>query len=196
MNVLHRIRGIILSPGREWRVIERESGEPSYVFGRYVAVLALIPAIFGFIGKSVIGVTVSAGSFRVPVLPGLVDAVLSYMFAFVIVYVTALIIDLLARYFDADRYFPNALKLAAYSFTPVWLSGFFLVLPGLQFLTLFGLYSLILLWLGLPVLLRAPRASALLYAIAVGVLSIAFIFALAYLQAMIVAIPAGVTAEP
>ncbi len=189
MNLLHRVRGILLSPGREWRVIERESGEPTYLFGRYVAILALIPAVFGFIGKSVIGVTTSAGSFRVPAIAGLIEAVLSYAFTFVIVYVTALIIDLLAKSFDADRYFPNALKLAAYSFTPVWLSGVFLLLPGLQFLTLFGLYGVILLWIGLSILLRAPRGRSLLYAIVVAVLSFGFIVALASLQSLIVALP-------
>jgi hypothetical protein len=179
----------LLSPGREWRVIERESGEPSYLFGRYVAILAVIPAVFGFIGRSLIGVQTSVGTFRVPVLTGLIDAVLSYFFSLVIVYVTALIIDLLARYFDADRYFPNALKLSAYSFTPVWLSGFFLILPGLQFLTLFGLYGLFLLWVGLSILLRAPRGRSLLYAVAVGILAILFTFALAYLQSVIVSFP-------
>lgn len=189
MNVLQRVRGLLLSPGREWRAIERESGEPAFVFGRYVAILALIPAIFGFIGKSVIGVEVSAGSFRAPLLPGLIDAVLSYSFSFVIVYVTALIIEMLARYFAADRYFPNALKLAAYSFTPVWLAGFFLILPGLRFLTLFGLYGLVILWIGLPVLLRAPGERAPIYAVTVGLLAIVFIIALGFLQGMIVSLP-------
>lgn len=192
MNLLQRIRGILLSPAREWREIEREPGEPAYLFVRYVALLALIPAIAGFVGQSVIGVQVSAGSFRVPVLAGLVDAALGYMFSFVIVYVTALIIDFLARYFDADRYFPNALKLATYSFTPVWLSGIFLVLPGLRFLTLLGFYGVIVLWIGLSILLRAPRGTTLIYALAVAILTIAFIFALAYLQALIVVLPQAV----
>jgi hypothetical protein len=186
MNILQRVRGILLAPAREWRMIERESGEPAFLFGRYVAILALIPAIFGFIGKSIIGVEVSAGSFRVPVPAGLVDAVLSYLFSFVVVYVTALIIDVLARYFEADRYFPNALKLAAYSFTPVWLSGFFLILPGLRFLTLLGLYGLFVLWVGLSILLRSSRQNALLHALAAGIFVFSFTFALAYLQQLIV----------
>jgi hypothetical protein len=189
MNLLQRVRGILLSPGREWRAIERESGEPAFLFGRYVAILALIPAIFGFIGKSIIGVEVSAGSFRVPILAGLIDAVLSYFFSLVIVYVTALIIDSLARNFEADRYFPNALKLATYSFTPVWLSGFFMVLPGLRFLMLFGFYAVFILWIGLPILLRAPSNRAPLFAVTVSALSIAVTFALAYLQMLIVALP-------
>jgi hypothetical protein len=186
MNVIQRIRGLLLSPSREWRAIERESGEPAFLFGRYVAILAIIPAVFGFIGNSVIGVEVSAGSFRVPVLAGLVDATLSYLFSFVIVYVTALIIDALARYFEADRYFPNALKLAAYSFTPVWLCGLFLVLPGLRFLTLFGLYGIVILWIGISILLRSSRLHAGLHALAAGIFVVAFVFALAYFQRLIV----------
>ncbi len=187
MNVITRVRGILLSPRREWRNIERESGEPGHLFLRYVAILALVPALFGFIGKSVIGVEVSAGTFRVPLAAGLIDAVLTYFFTFVIVYVTALVIELLAPVFQADRYFPNALKLAVYSFTPIWLSGVFLVLPGLRVLAMLGLYGIYLLWTGLPILLRAPRQTTSIYTalIAAGALMITIL--LAAIQGMIVA---------
>ncbi len=186
MNIPARIRGLLFAPAREWRTIERESGEPSYLFGRYVAVLALIPAVAGFVGRSVIGIQVSAGTFRVPLVAGAIDATLSYCFTFVIVYLTALAIFLLARTFQADRYFPNALKLAAYSFTPVWLSGIFLLLPGLQFLTIFGLYGIFILWVGMPVLLRASLERAVIFALVVAVTAIAVTLALALLQQMIV----------
>ncbi|HVX98757.1 MAG TPA: Yip1 family protein [Pseudorhodoplanes sp.] len=186
MNPFERAKNIVLLPAREWRLIERESGEPGFVFGRYVAPLALIPAIFGFIGQSVIGISVSAGTFRVPLLPGAVNAILSYLFSFVIVYLTALVIFALAPLFDGDRYFPNALKLAAYSFTPVWLVGVFLILPGLQFMAVFGLYGIFLLWVGMPVLLRAPLDKAVLFAGAVAVAAILITLILAALQQLII----------
>jgi hypothetical protein len=186
MNPFERAKNIVLVPAREWRLIERESGEPAFIFGRYVAILALIPAVAGFIGQSVIGVSVSAGSFRVPLLPGAVNAVLSYLFSFVIVYLSALAIHALAPLFQADRYFPNALKLSAYSFTPVWLVGLFLILPGLQFMAVFGLYGMFILWVGMPVLLRAPLEKAVVFAIVVAFAAIAVTILLAALQQLII----------
>ena len=40
---------------------------------------------------------------------------------------------------------------------PVWLAGIFLVLPGLRFLVLTGLYGVYVLWIGLPRLVKAPE---------------------------------------
>jgi hypothetical protein len=185
MDLFARVKGILLSPEREWRMIERESGEPAHLFVRYVAPLALIPAVCGFIGMSVIGVTVSAGIFRVPAVSGLVYAAITYCFTFVIVYVVALIIDFLAPYFGARRYFPSALKLAVYSFTPVWLSGLFLLLPGLQVLTILSLYGLYLLWVGLHWLMLAPRGKGVFYVVIVGLCTFGITIALALIQSRV-----------
>ena len=68
--------------------------------------------------------------------------------------------------------FPNALKLTAYSYTPAWLAGIFLLVPGLSFLMILGLYGLYLMWLGLPPLMQAPREKALPYAAAVIVIAV------------------------
>lgn len=185
MNIVERVKNILLSPDTEWPVIENESGEPRPLFLNYVAILAVIPAIAGFIGTSIIGITVSAGTFRVPIVTGLLNAVISYLFSFVVVYIVALVIDALASYFRGERHFPSALKLAVYSYTPVWLAGIFLLLPGLRFLTMLGLYGLYLLWTGLPPLMRVPRDRSLIFAFAVVVCAVIVFIALAILQGTI-----------
>ena len=48
--------------------------------------------------------------------------------------------------------FDSAFKLAVYSYTPVWLAGIFLLLPGLRFLILLGFY-------GAYVLVARPAAA-------------------------------------
>ena len=48
-------------------------------------------------------------------------------------------VDALAPSFRSERNLPAALKLAVYSFTPVWLAGIFILIPGLRFLTSLGL---------------------------------------------------------
>ena len=91
-----------------------------------------------------------------------------YLASFAIVLVLALIIDTLASRFGAQKNFTAALKLAIYSHTPVWLAGIFLILPGLSFLMLLGLYGAYLLQAGLPALMKAPAERAASYAAVVA----------------------------
>ena len=146
------------------------------MFPRYVAILALIPALAGFIGTSLVGS-------YVPFFRGLISAIVGYVMTFVVVYVVALIVNALAPTFDAQKNFPNALKLTVYSYTPGWLAGIFLLIPGLSFLTILGLYGLYLMWLGLPPLMQAPRDKALPYAAAVVVCAVIIAIVIGAIQA-------------
>src|SRR5262249_61309694 len=103
-----------------------------------------------------------------PVFSGLVSAVVGYLMTFVVVFIVALIVDALAPTFGAQKNFPNAFKLVVYSYTPAWLAGIFLLVPGLRLLTILGLYGLYLLWLRPPPLMQAPRGKALPSPVAVG----------------------------
>ena len=181
-KLFDRVKAIVLTPDTEWPVIARESGDTSILLTRYMAILALIPALAGFIGASLIGR-------YTPVLSGLVSAIVGYLLAFVVVFVVALIVDALAPTFGAKRSYSGALKLTIYSYTPVWLAGLFLLVPGLSFLTLLGLYGLYLLWLGLPVLMRAPRDKALFYALAVVLCALVIQIVIGFLLGAIFAGP-------
>lgn len=161
MNAHARAQAIVVDPAAEWGRIESEPGDPSYVLSRYVAVLAIIPAVFSFIGASVVGVVVpNLGLVRAPIFNGLFGAVFGYVLSCATVLVLGLIINLVAPALGGRRDFDNAFKLAVYSYTPVWLAGVFLLLPGLRFLMLTGFYGAYLLWLGLPRLTGTPPRRA------------------------------------
>ena len=117
---------------------------------RYIAILALIPALARLVGGWLIGG-------YTPLLPALIGAVVSYALSFIVVFVVALVVDLLAPKFGGERSYSSALRLTVYSFTPLWLAGIFLLVPGASFLVLLGVYGLYLMWLGLPVLMNASR---------------------------------------
>ena len=121
MKLLNRVKAILLTPQAEWKVIARERDTLSDLLIKYVAILAAIPEVAHFIGQSLI-----AGS--APVVPNLVRAVVVYAVAFAMVYIIAGVIDLLAPRFGAEKNFPSAVKLSAYSHTPLWLAGIFLLL--------------------------------------------------------------------
>jgi len=149
-KLVERVKAILLTPQTEWPVIAREPEDTAGLLTRYVAILALIPALAGLIGGSLIGG-------YTPILSGLIGAIVGYVLTFVTVFVVALIVDALTPTFGAQKGFPNALKLTVYSYTPFWLAGFFLLAPGLRFLVVLSLYGAYLLWKGLPQLMGTPR---------------------------------------
>ncbi len=163
---------ILVDPAAAWARIEQEAGDPAYLLTHYVALFALVPAMSGFIGACLIGVVVpGVGPVRAPIVDGLFGAVFGYVAAFAIVLLVALSIDALAPRFGGRRDFTRACKLAVYSFTPVWLCGVFLLLPGLRFLELTGFYGAYLLVKGLPALMKSPAQKSQPFAAAIVVLA-------------------------
>jgi hypothetical protein len=95
----------------------------------------------------------------------------------------------LAPAFGARKDFAAALNLTVYSTTPVWLAGMFLLVPGLSFLIILGLYGAYLLWAGLPILMRSPPERALPYAAAVAACGLVIGVGLGLLEAPLFAAP-------
>jgi hypothetical protein len=162
LQLIERVKAIVLRPQSEWKVIAREKDTLSDLLASYVAILAAIPELAHFIGQSFVG------GFA-PIIPNLVRAIIVYLVTFAMVYIIAGVIDLLAPRFGGKKNFPNAVKLSVYSHTPLWLAGIFLLVPGLNFLLILGLYGVYLLWTGLPLLMQVPNEKALPYAMIVTV---------------------------
>jgi hypothetical protein len=180
MDLVARVKGIVLTPRTEWPVIEREPGDAAYLFTNYVAILAAIPPLAGFIGGSLIGYSVAGiGTVRLGFFSGLFHAVVAYLLTFVGVYIVALIIDALAPTFGASKNFDNALRISAYYPTPFWLAGIFSLIPRLGFLSILGFYGIYLLYLGLPGLMKAPADKAGVYAAAVIACAIGVVIVIA-----------------
>jgi hypothetical protein len=163
LGIVERVRAIMMTPQAEWPAVANESSDALAI--RYVAILALIPALARLVGGWLIGG-------YTPFLPALVGALVAYALSFVVVFVVALAVDLFAPKFGGERGYSGALRLTIYSFTPVWLAGAFLLVPGASFLVLLGLYGFYLMWLGMPVLMKAPRDRALPYVLAIAVCAI------------------------
>ncbi len=164
MNLVERVQAILLKPKDTWPVIEAEAGDIPSIYKNYLVYLTAIPAIAGFIGLSLVGVGAFGVSFRVPILSGLANMVVSFVLALVMVYVLALIADALAPTFKGQKNLLNAFKLVAYGATAGMVGGIFSLLPSLSVLgRLAGLYSIYLLYTGIPVMMKAPQEKALGY---------------------------------
>jgi hypothetical protein len=170
MNLVARVKNILLTPQTEWPVIERESGDTAYLFRNYVAILAAIPAVCSVIGLSML----NAGPRGFMILSGIVHAIIGYLLSFIGVWLFAFIIDLLAPTFGGRKDFASAMKMSAYSHTPYWLAGVFYLVPALSVLTILGLYAFYLLWLGLPVLMKTPPERSIVYTFTIVACAIIF----------------------
>ena len=162
MNLIERAKNILLQPRPTWVAIDAESTDTATLFTRYAMVLAAIPAVCGFIGMSLIGFGGFGVTFRVPLVSGLVNMVVSYVLSLAGIFVLGLIIDALAPAFGGQKSPIQALKVAVYASTAALLGGIFSLLPALAMLGLLAaLYSIYLLYTGLPVLMKSlPEKSA------------------------------------
>jgi hypothetical protein len=173
MALIERVQAILLKPRQTWPVIAEEGGDTASIFTNYVMILAAIPAVCAFIGLSLIGVGGFGVSYRMPILNGIVQMIVSYLLSLAMVFVIALIVNGLAPTFGGTKDSLRALKLVAYGCTAVWLSGVFNLLPALALLgVLLGLYSIYLIYTGIAVMMRCPPEKAGAYTAVVIVCAI------------------------
>ena len=190
MPLIQRVRDILLRPRETWPVIATEQADAASLYRRHVAILAAVPAIATFIGLTIIGVN----GIRLPIAVGLLQLVIGYALALITVYVLALIADALAPTFGGTRGRIPALKLIAYASTAGFVGGIFNLFPMLSILGLLAaVYSMFLIYTGLPVLMRCPAEKAAAYAAVLVVCGLVATVILAGITAMIV--PAGPMVE-
>lgn len=165
---LVRVRQVLLSPDHAWPEIEREPATVPGIIRGYLLWLALVPAVAGFVSRSVIGYRSMGFGGRVGIGAGLLQLVASVLLTLVAVYVVSRIVAWLAPRFGGTADRVAAFKLMAYSATAGLAGGIFDLVPLLGILgVLAGLYSLYLVYTGLPVLMKIPRERTLPCALAV-----------------------------
>ncbi len=108
MNLVDRIKNILLSPRTEWPKIAGEAATVQSLYVGYILVLAAIAPLALLIRSG--GVAIAA-------------AIAQYVIALVITYLMALIVDTLAPTFNGTKDFTQSLKLVAYSYTAPWVAG-------------------------------------------------------------------------
>jgi hypothetical protein len=174
VNIVERVKNIMLTPRTEWDVIAAEPTQPKQLVLSYVLPLAAIAAIAGFISYSLIGMTLLGVTTRMPIVWGIVMLVYQLVMAVVSVFVVGFIIDVLAPNFGGQKNLNQALKVAAYSYTPGWLGAVLGIIPFIGWLLgfLLALYGLYLLYLGLPRLMKNPEDKTIVYELVVVVVAI------------------------
>jgi hypothetical protein len=190
MNIVERVKKILLEPKKEWEIISRETTNTSELYKSYIMPLAAIGPVASIIGMSIMGISMPlAGTFRLPIITSIGSAVVQYILSLVGVYILALIVDFLAPNFSGEKNIDQALKLAAYSYTAGWLSGIFMIVPALGFFMILGLYGLYLIYTGIPVLMKAPREKALGYTVTVVIAAVIISVIIAWASRLFISYP-------
>src|SRR5436190_12537406 len=104
MDLVTRAKKITVPPGTEWPVIEGESATTGELLTGYALPLAAIGAVAGFVGMSLVGTTLPfVGTYRAPLVSGIVAAAFGLGMALVMCFLLSLIIDALAPTFNGQK---------------------------------------------------------------------------------------------
>lgn len=150
-KILTRAKALFVSPAETWKQIESENRSIADIYREYLLILAAVPAVTSFISQAIIGIA--------PIFGTLIGQVISYGCLLGMVYIAAIVLEFLAPKFDAKISRETAFRLCAYSITPLFVAGVFILFPLLSLLGLAAaaLFSIYLFWLGIGLLTNVPE---------------------------------------
>ena len=169
---LKHLPGLLFKPQEEWREIRRSNVSISNIYFTLVLLLGAIPPICGYIGTTMVGWSVGDG----PVVKLTVDSamkisIMFYLAILVAVYAIGQMIHWMGDTYGFERDTARCIQLAAFIATPLMLIGVFLLMSNLWIIYLIGLpaliYSVYLLYTGVPIMLDLPKEKGFLLSSAV-----------------------------
>jgi Yip1 domain len=171
MNMIERVKNILVTPKTEWDVINGESATPMSLLTSYVIFLAIIPAGCSLLGGLLFGGVMGMKFY-------IFTAVISYILSIVSFFVFTYALDLLATAFGSEKNINKSAQVAAYSSTANYVAGLLNFIPFLGALvSLAGFaYSAYLMYLGVGPLKKTPEDKKVVYVLVVIVIVIAAFF--------------------
>jgi hypothetical protein len=161
-NLVTRVQNILLTPKTEWPVIAAEPETTPGLYTKYILIVSAVAAIAMFVKASLIGTSSFLGTYRMSAGAGLGYVLTFYVAGLVGIYLWSLIINALAPTFGGQKDPVQALKTAAYAATAVWVGSIGQLVPWFGWLIglAAAIYSIYLLYLGLPHTMKAPADRA------------------------------------
>jgi hypothetical protein len=172
MNTLiERVKNILIAPQKEWDVIKQEETTIMDMFKGYAALLAAIPAVMIMVAMILWGGIVEGilffdfKFFMWTIIMAIFHGVLTYILSLGGAYVLGMLTDLLAESFGAQKDQVQSMKVSVYSYTATWVAGVLHIIPvaGSILAGLAGIYSLVLLYMGLEKVKEPPKDKTVIY---------------------------------
>ena len=162
-----RARGLLLAPTPEWGVIADEKPSIQQLFLYWVLPLSAFFFLAPQLGSIAFPQEINGVAAAPSVVRALYTVLVGTAFMCGGVWLLAWAIDYFAVTFGGRRDAAQAMKLAVYSGTGLWLSGVFGLAPPLVLASAVGVVSFYTLYRGLPVMMGAPEDKTLPYAASV-----------------------------
>lgn len=181
MNLIERVKNLLIKPKDEWRVIDTEQNSGMPLIMSYLFPLAIAAALATFVGYAFL---TRFGTVKY----GLIYALIALVQLFISVYVNAIITDALAPSFESQKNLGKSIQLVVYSATPVFLGSLLNVFPPIGWLGMIagGVYSVYLLFLGIPVLKKTPEDKVPIYLLLIIVVLAILYWLIGYIMARII----------
>ena len=171
MNLIDRVKNILLTPKTEWDVINGETATPQSLLMGYVLPMSIVGSLGSILSGLLFGGIAGMKIF-------IFTAVIAFVASVVAFYVSAIIVDMLAPSFASEKDLGKSAQLVAYSRTPSYIGGLLSFIPVIGWLIALAAmaYSVYLMYLGIGPLKKTPEDKKVVYMIVAFVIMIAIYF--------------------
>lgn len=193
--ILNHLWGLYAHPKEEWNNIER--CHESFIYSvMHILTIALIPAICCYYASAHIGWIIGVGDpIKVSTTQAQLIAISLYATIVLGVFILAILIQWMAKTFDAKPHFVQALELAAYASTPLLMVGISALFPLLWFVAIAGItatfYSIYLLYSGVPIIMKIPVEKGFIYSSSVVTCGLVLLVGLMAFSAVMLSVGFG-----
>jgi len=179
-TIFARVKRLMLSPVKEWKVIAEEKRTVPEIFVSFLLPFSLLTILACYIGYGIVGSKQDMFGLIASAKLGYLYALYYAILLIASIFISALAISFIAPFFKANNNINSNFRLVVYSFTPSMSATILLIIPALSPVVLIaGLYNLLLLYTGLKRMtgVTAERKWGFFFAV-VGILVFVF-FAIA-----------------
>ncbi len=181
--------GLFSNPKKEWQSIRDSQCSAAACMLRYVAIVASIPAVSGYIGTTRVGWEIgAAGTHYLSRESAGMIAILTYLAMVTGVFGMGYMIRWMSQTYGEEMPLGRCVVLAAYVATPLFLIGVMMLYPILWLNMLLGLpvvaYTVYLLYVGIPIMMEVNPEKGFLFAS--SVLSVGLVAMVAILAATVI----------
>lgn len=193
MNIIERVKNILITPKTEWEVINGETATPQSLLMSYVLPLALVGAVGTLLKGLLFAGTFTMGWGLKFFIIGAVIAFISYVVSY---YITVIMVDILAPSFGSEKDMGKSAQLVAYSGTASYVGALLSFIPVVGWLVSIAawVYGIYLMYLGIGPLKKTPEDKKIVYMLVVYVIMIVLYFILAAILGAILYAAMGLTA--
>lgn len=189
MNIIDRVKNILLTPKTEWLVINGETATPQSLLMGYVLPLAIIASLGSLLKGFLFAGALGLKYFIILAVIAFISTVLAY-------YITVIVVDMLAPSFASEKDLGKSAQLVAYSATPSYIGALLSFIPVLGWLIPLAAwaYGVYLMYLGIGPLKKTPEDKKVVYMVVAYLIMIALYFVLVAILSAVIFAAMGFTA--